>query len=369
MNINIVPFTEYQNIFLCDQPLIDCRAPIEFEKGAFPSSSNLPLMTDNERQQVGTCYKKVGQQAALELGNKLVSGSIKQQRVDAWLAYIKQHPNAYLYCFRGGLRSQFTQAWIKEAGIDIPFVEGGYKSMRQYLLNVIEASPSETETIVLSGITGSGKTDFLIQRQEAIDLEGIANHRGSSFGKKIDPQPSQINFENKLAVALLKHQQRNTRCLLLEDESFLIGRSALPTSFYQHMQDSNLLVLEEPLNARLDRLLNDYVHIMHSEYVKRLGEEKGFIAFSDYLKQSITGIKKRLGGLRHDQFQMIIDNALHTQQTKNDTSDHLEWISLLLTEYYDPMYQYQLDKKKDRILFSGDHQAMHEWIDDYESRK
>lgn len=362
MSLNLVPSAEYQRIFLHNHPLMDCRAPIEFDKGAMPKATNLPLMFDSERQKVGTCYKEKGQHAALELGHQLVQGKTKQERIDNWLAYISQQPSAYLYCFRGGLRSQITQSWIKEAGVDIPFIEGGYKGMRQYLIEVIENKAKADNMLILSGITGSGKTDFLVKRKEAVDLEGIANHRGSSFGKKHDPQPTQINFENLLSVELLKHQEREQRNLVLEDESFLVGRCAIPKIFYEQMQQSKMLVLQEPMEKRLQRLLNEYVHYMHQGYLERLGEEKGFEAFENYLKQSIHGIKKRLGGLRHDEFIALIDNALKIQVQRNDTSYHLDWISRLLDEYYDPMYQYQIDKKKDRILFSGSHNELHEWL-------
>ena len=363
MSLNKVRASEYRRILVSDHPIMDARAPVEFDKGAFPVSVNHPLMEDEERRLVGTCYKEHGQQAAIELGHSLVHGDVKQQRVAAWVKFFSENPDGYIYCFRGGLRSQLTQQWIKEAGLDIPFIEGGYKAMRQFLIETIDDAPNVKPMLILSGITGSGKTDFLLKRQEAIDLEGLAHHRGSSFGRYHEGQPSQINFENALAVALLKHQDSEAKHLLLEDESYLIGRSALPQAFYAGMQTSNVLVLEESLDARLARLLNEYVHKMHSGYIQRLGEEQGFTAFAEYLAQSITGIKKRLGNKQHDEFQAIITNALAIQQSQNDTSAHLEWIELLLVKYYDPMYQYQIDKKAERIIFKGDHQAMHQWLD------
>ncbi|GIU15149.1 MULTISPECIES: tRNA 2-selenouridine(34) synthase MnmH [unclassified Shewanella] len=365
MPLNKVPASEYRRILVSDHPIMDARAPIEFEKGAFPASQNHPLMEDEERKLVGTCYKERGQAAAIELGHSLVNGEVKQQRVDAWLKFFSENPQGYLYCFRGGLRSQLTQQWLKEAGLDIPFIEGGYKAMRQFLIETIDSAPNVKPMLILSGITGSGKTDFLLQRKEAVDLEGIAHHRGSSFGRYHEGQPSQINFENSLAVALLKHQDSDAKHLLLEDESFLIGRSALPQAFYSGMQTASVLVLEESMDARLARLLNEYVHKMHSGYIQRLGEEAGFEAFAQYLAQSITGIKKRLGGKQHDELQAMIIDALSMQTSQNDTRGHLGWIELLLVKYYDPMYQYQIDKKSERILFRGDHQAMHQWLDNH----
>ncbi|MGL4746151.1 MAG: tRNA 2-selenouridine(34) synthase MnmH [Shewanella sp.] len=369
MTTTLIPAQQYRDIFVAGQPLIDLRAPIEFNRGAFPPSVNLPLMVDKEREKVGTCYKQQGQQAAIALGHSLVHGAVKQQRIDAWLGFLAAQPEAYLYCFRGGLRSQLTQQWLKEAGAAVPYVQGGYKGMRQYLMGVIETAPSQQPLLSLSGMTGSGKTDFLIQRKEAVDLEGIANHRGSSFGKNIDPQPTQINFENQLAIALLRHQQGNHSCLLLEDESFLIGRSALPQSFYNAMQTADILVLEEADDIRLNRLLDEYVHKMHQGFVERLGIEAGFDAFSQYLLQSLTSIRKRLGGKQYQELQDIMQQALSQQLNQNQTSQHLAWISLLLQKYYDPMYEYQLAKKAQRVLFRGNHQAMHEWLDNYQRNK
>ena len=111
--------TDYRDIFLNDRPMMDTRAPVEFAKGAFPGVINLPLMTDDERQRVGTCYKQQGQQAAIVLGHELVSGRIKAERIEQWARFAQANQQGYLYCFRGGLRSQIVQQWLKtEAGID-----------------------------------------------------------------------------------------------------------------------------------------------------------------------------------------------------------------------------------------------------------
>src|SRR5690606_18363670 len=101
----------YREIFLSGLPLMDMRAPVEFAKGAFPHTVNLPLMDDAEREQIGTCYTLHGQNAAIELGHRLVTGPIKEQRIKAWADFALAHPDGYLYCFRGGLRSQIAQEW------------------------------------------------------------------------------------------------------------------------------------------------------------------------------------------------------------------------------------------------------------------
>ncbi|QUN06056.1 tRNA 2-selenouridine(34) synthase MnmH [Shewanella yunxiaonensis] len=366
---NVIPASEYRAIFLSKRPLIDLRAPVEFTKGAFASSHNLPLMTDDERQQVGTCYKQHGPTAALALGHQLVQGAVKAARVDAWLAFCQQHPDAYFYCFRGGMRSQISQSWLQEAGRDIPYIAGGYKGMRQFLIQTIEDPALAPQMLILSGITGSGKTEVIHQRtEEAVDLEGVANHRGSSFGKEVTPQPTQINFENNLALALLQHQQRRTSCLLLEDESHLVGRCFISKPFFDGMQAANVIVLEASLQDRLQRLLAQYVHKMHHDFCVRDGEEMGFESFSQYLRQSVNGISRRLGQQHATELLALIERALQEQQQRNNTELHLEWIALLLGKYYDPMYEYQLQKKADRIVFRGDQRAINQWLDEQTPR-
>ena len=183
---------DFRALFLDGVPMMDTRAPVEFTKGAFPGVVNLPLMTDLERQKVGTCYKQHGQDAAIKLGHQLVGGETKAHRVAAWAAFARANPHGYLYCFRGGLRSQIVQQWLHEAGIDYPRITGGYKAMRTFLLDTLEEAVAQCRFVVVGGMTGTGKTDVLAQLPDALDLEGHANHRGSSFGKRATGQPAQI---------------------------------------------------------------------------------------------------------------------------------------------------------------------------------
>ena len=128
--------TDYCAILRAETPIIDVRAPVEFAQGAMPAAVNLPLMNDDERAAVGTCYKRQGPEAAMALGHKLVSGQTRQQRIDAWLDACRRAPQGYLCCARGGQRSHITQSWIKENGIDYPLIVGGYKALRQAAMDV-----------------------------------------------------------------------------------------------------------------------------------------------------------------------------------------------------------------------------------------
>ncbi|HAW21791.1 MAG TPA: tRNA 2-selenouridine(34) synthase MnmH, partial [Pseudomonas sp.] len=286
----------FAELFLNDVPMMDARAPVEFAKGAFPGVVNLPLMNDLERQKVGTCYKQQGQEAAIELGHRLVSGQVKAERIQAWADFARNNPQGYVYCFRGGLRSQLVQQWLKtEAGIDYPRVTGGYKAMRHFLLETIERAAAHDNFVLVGGMTGTGKTEVLARLEDGVDLEGIANHRGSSFGKRATPQPVQIDFENALAIRLLKMQKAGARQFVLEDEARLVGRCSIPLPLFQGMQHYPLVWLEDSFEGRVDRILKDYVIDLCAEFTTEFGDE-GFTAFAERLQQSLVNISKRLGG-------------------------------------------------------------------------
>lgn len=343
----------YKELFLNDTPFIDTRAPIEFAKGAVPNAINMPLMTDAERKKVGTCYKQQGQQTAINLGHKLVSGAVKLERVQAWVEFAQQNPQGLIYCFRGGLRSKISQQWLAEAGVAYPRVAGGYKAMRTFLIETIEQAASECQFTVLSGLTGTGKTDVLVPMQQSIDLEGLANHRGSSFGKHVSAQPSQIDFENHLAVNLLKKRHVGIQHFVVENESRTIGGCAVPLSLYKCMQLAPIVVLETSLEDRVERVLRDYVIRLRVEFVQALGEEQGSAAYSEHLQKSLKNISKRLGGVSYQRLEKVMQIALEQQLKHEQVDMHRLWILELLEEYYDPMYHYQQQKNKERVCFAG----------------
>lgn len=353
---------DFTQLFLNDTPMMDTRAPLEFNKGAFPYTVSLPLMTDVERAKVGTCYKQQGQQAAIELGHQLVAGDTKQQRLEQWLAFAHNHPDGYLYCFRGGLRSQIVQQWMKEAGCDYPRITGGYKAMRRFLIDTQEQIVADSRFCILAGHTGCAKTDLLNSLTNSIDLEGLAHHRGSSFGKRPAGQPSQIDFENKLAIALLRqHHARPMQRILLEDESRLIGRSAIPLYLHQRMGVSPLIIVIASLEQRVEHSFRNYILDKLQEWQSALGEEAGFIAFSDDLSDSLRKIQKRLGGALYQHIDGLLQQAL-IEHRRGDNSLHREWIKMMLSEYYDPMYEYQLLHKKGLTEFSGSAVAVSEYL-------
>ena len=353
---------DFASLFTQGVALLDVRAPVEFEQGAFPGATNLPLMNDQERHQVGLRYKQVNQEAAIKLGHELVSGDIKAARVALWKAFAQAHPEGYLYCFRGGLRSRISQSWLAEAGIQYPRILGGYKAMRTFLLESLNRHIETSHFVLVSGLTGSGKTEVIQALSSTVDLEKLAHHRGSSFGKHATDQPVQINFDNSLAIALLRlHAQGKSR-IALEDESRMIGRCALPISLREKMQASSVVWLEEPMEIRVERILHDYVEDLGAQFAAKLGAEAGFDAFSVRLLESLQNLIKRLGGERHTRLAAAMQAALGEQKSTGTLDLHREWIRPLLSEYYDPMYEHQRESKRSRVIFSGDRAAVTEYL-------
>jgi tRNA 2-selenouridine synthase len=345
----------FKELFCNNIPMLDLRAPIEFTKGAFPKTTNIPLLTDDERKLVGTCYKQQGQEKAIELGHQIVQGETKSQRLQAWKNFVLENPKAYLYCFRGGMRSHLVQQWLQQEGIDIPLIEGGYKALRSYLIDVFELP---LNLMLISGQTGVGKTDLLQKIKYSIDLEGLANHRGSAFGKCVTNQPSQIDFENNLAIDILKQQDSN-HPIILEDEGRYIGSVNLPPSFVQNMQNSSVLILTCPQEERVHRIYQDYVVSLKSAFIA-IDSKEGSENFDNYLTCALQKIQKRLGGSLFKQ----IDNTMQLGLKHESEEHHKKWITELLKDYYDPMYKYQLEKKSEKVIFKGDKDGLQEFIND-----
>ncbi len=354
--------TDFRALFLSGAPLLDVRAPVEFAEGSFPGAENIPILSDEERARVGTVYKQHGQQAAIDTGHQLVNGAIKRERIARWRDFSQRHPDGYLYCFRGGLRSQTARQWLHEAGIDYPLVVGGYKAMRRFLLAEIDRMASTLPLAIVGGRTGSGKTRVIQAiRKPAVDLEALAQHRGSSFGRLPSGQPSQINFENALAIALLRADAHHANPLWLEDESRLIGRCAIPLTIRPRMEAAPLAIVEEPLDSRIQVALEDYVRDSAVLYTQQHGEE-GFSLYAANLRSSLDRVQKRLGGLMHRKAATLMDAALAEQRASGHLELHRGWIALLLEHYYDPMYDWQLAQKRGKVLFQGNRNEVIGWI-------
>ena len=322
-----------------DTPLIDLRAPIEFNKGAFPSSVNIPILNDIQRASVGITYKKEGSQSAEELGFDLVKNQ-KDEIIHSWKNFIKENPESHIYCMRGGKRSQIAKSWLSRKGINVPSIKGGYKALRQSSIEILNSvNNDEKDWIILAGCTGTGKTAILRNLNSAIDLEAHALHRGSAFGGLAKQQPTTINFENNLASEYIKH---NNKILFLEDESRMIGKLSLPNAWYKKMKEAKIVIIELDIDERVSNIAKEYVYNPLENKISKKN-------LNELLQSSLLKISKRLGLKLYNEISIKIQNILIDLKKL----PHEEWIKDLLVNYYDPMYDYQLEAKKNRCILKG----------------
>ena len=300
--------------------LIDARSEAEFERAHFPGAINIPLLNNEHRILVGTCFKKEGRDAAVRLGFELVGPLFSSfvKKVDE----SGKGKEVLVYCWRGGMRSGIMSWVLNMAGYKVDTLKGGYKSFRRFVLDQFMV---ERKFRVVGGHTGSGKTDLLVHMKNAghqvIDLEGLACHRGSAFGALgMKPQPRNEYFENELALQLF--HMNSEKEIWMEAESRSIGRIKIPDEFYYRFIASPLFEINLPRQERVERIKNDYSHFSDEE-----------------LADCMRKIAKRLGGL-------ALKEALKALEEKRTT----DWISILL-DYYDKTYSHSLESRTTNTRF------------------
>ena len=241
-------------------------------------------------------------------------------------------------------------------------VEFYSKALRQTAIQAtIELA--QKPIVLIGGCTGSGKTLLVQQQPNGVDLEGLARHRGSAFGRTLQPQLSQASFENLLAAEMLKTDaHQDLRLWVLEDESRMIGSNHLPECLRERMTQATIAVVEDPFEIRLERLNEEYFLRMHHDFTHAYGDEQGWQEYCEYLHHGLSAIKRRLGLQRYNELAARLDAALTTQLTTGSTDGHLAWLVPLLEEYYDPMYRYQLEKKAEKVVFRGEWAEVAEWV-------
>ena len=323
--------------------VIDVRSEGEYAKAHFENTVNIPILSDAHRHDVGLTYKTEGSEAAKELGHKLVSGTYKEQMIKQWCESIKSHPQqpALIFCWRGGLRSRLAQEWIYQQGLEVLRVESGYKGLRHEALKAIE---NPAPFVVLSGMTGSGKTRLIHKLRNFVDLEGLANHRGSAFGSHFGvSQPQQATFENKLALSLYQV----TDNYVLEDESPNIGRCHLPDMFYARMVPAPMVMIETPARIRALEIFKEYIQAPFAGGMPLHELENSFA-------RNVERIRNKLGGLECDNIKAMLSQSFQFDALNEDfTGAYLDWIERLLTHYYDKLYIHSLSLKSRKTLFKG----------------
>ena len=312
-------FLEQSKIY----PVVDVRSPGEFAHAHIPGAINIPLFTDEERAEVGTLYKQKGQQKAMLHGLDKVGAKMKSIAEDA--LGVAKDKKILVHCWRGGMRSE-SMAWLFErVGIDCQLLRGGYKAYRRYIKKELS---TKANLIILSGSTGSGKTDILKELREIgeqiIDLEGIAHHKGSAFGAIGEPkQDSTEQFENNLYLAFSKLNLN--RRIWVEDESKSIGKNFIPDEFFNQMRKAPVLKINIPKKERIKRLVKDYT-----------------FADKEILVYHLNRIKKRLGPM---ETQMAIESV--------EKGEMATAVDISLT-FYDKAYAHGLSKRNLKSIFELD---------------
>jgi tRNA 2-selenouridine synthase len=337
--------------------LLDVRAPIEVARCGIPSAVALPILDDAERQLVGICYREHGQDAAVRLGVELTAAR-REIRVAAWRdAADRAGRPVALTCWRGGQRSRIAQEWL---GSDhVPRVQGGTKAIRRFLMQQLELQVHKTKSVVISGLTGTGKTDLLHAIADvapagvhALDLEGLAHHRGSAFGGFPDGQPAQQTLENRLAAEM---HLAGPRMTMLEDEARNVGRLELPEYLWSTAKQSPVVLLEATSEERVARIAREYVfeptHTLGRSHVR------------ESLERNLSKLAKRLGGVRLRDCMGALSSADCADEW-GTVEAHAPWILVLLEQYYDPFYQRAMDRMDRPIVFKGRADAVLEWFAD-----
>ena len=301
--------------------IIDVRSPGEYAHAHIPNAFSLPLFNDEERAAIGTTYKQESREAAIKLGLPFFGTKMQNmiEQVEGWAAnYEKTNgkkPIILIHCWRGGMRSAAV-AWLLDLyGLKTEQLTGGYKAYRNWVLAQFEKDYSMK---VLGGFTGSGKTEILLQLQKSklpvIDLEGLANHKGSAFGALgQNEQASQEQFENNLAKTLLNISSQHPY-FWIEDESQRIGTNMLPITFFKNMRNSICYFIDIPFDARLQFIAQAY----------------GKFAVADLIAATLR-IQKRLGGLEtKTAVNLLVEN-------------NIEGAFSILLKYYDKVYLKNLE--------------------------
>ncbi|MGM0884772.1 MAG: tRNA 2-selenouridine(34) synthase MnmH [Bacillota bacterium] len=317
--------------------LIDVRSPSEFAESTIPGSINIPLFDDAERAEVGTLYKQESVEAAKDKGLELVS-----RKLPGFIREIGENgpPQKVVFCWRGGMRSRTSATLASLMGLKMYRLAGGFRAYRKWVVETLEGFSELPHCYVINGYTGTGKTELLIRLQErgypVINLERMAEHRGSIFGHIGKSPTNQKTFESRLVHELIR--LRNAPYLIIEAESKRVGKVVLPDFLVKAKEEGTALFIDIPTEERVANILKDY---------KPQENKEEFI-------RSFERIEKRM----HTPIAAEVRNSLQDDRFN-------EAAKLLLLHYYDPRYQYATELyEKERMTVSASNldQALEEII-------
>ncbi len=306
--------------------IIDVRSPSEYVEDHWPGAINLPVLDDQERAKVGTLYKQVDPFTARKLGASRVAQNISRH-IDNHFIHKDKDYHPLIYCWRGGQRSNSLALVLSQIGWTVTLLQGGYKTYRAWVREQLQHLPPQFHYRILAGRTGTGKTLVLRRLQaqgaQVLDLEGLANHRGSLLGLEWNsPQPSQKGFETRIRQQLSQFQESEP--IWVESESSKIGELYIPTVLWHQMQAAECVEIQIPMTRRVHYLIETYPHL---------------IEHPEVLKEKLSQLKQRHGQQKIQEWFAWIDGEQWEQ-----------FVTDILEQHYDPTYRHALQRSFDRII-------------------
>ena len=313
--------------------IIDVRSPAEFALDHMPGAINLPVLSDDERAQVGTVHKQGSAFDGSRIGAALVARNIARL-IDTELADKHRTWKPLIYCWRGGQRSQSLALILSRIGWRTHLLEGGYRDYRRAIVDELACSQADVPFVVIAGRTGTAKSLVLAQLaaqgQQVLDLEGLARHKGSVLGDlPNDPQPSQKMFESSVAAALRGFDR--SKPVYVESESKKVGRCHVPDQVMLQMRASKVVTIEASVAWRADYLLQVYQHFVESTLA---------------LFKQLDCLVPLHGYDKIEAWKRLAQNAEWTS-----------FVSALLNEHYDPAYDKAISRNFKEPLFSSSGQS------------
>lgn len=303
--------------------VIDVRSESEFREDHFPGAINLPVLNDSERVKVGTIYKQDSPFTARKIGAALVANNMSGY-ISNHFAHKEKDYHPLVYCWRGGQRSYSMAIILSQIGWRTTIIEGGYKTYRSYVREQLNQLPQKFTYKILCGLTGTGKTHILQGLAnggtQVLNLEAIANHRGSLLGQEWQEepqgQPSQKRFESLLLEQLSQFNPQ--KLVWVESESNKIGKCYLPPALWEMMRQANCVEVQLPLETRIEYLLKTYPHLVTNP---------------NFLKSKLKMLTYRYGKEKITQWYGLIDEG-----------NWRDLVGDLLNHHYDPSYRRSLKK-------------------------